>query len=171
MVNVLALVISIAALLTSTFFALRQLHQSRAANMTLVTVEMLSRERRTDEFLTSEDFVLHRLRTEFPDDTAVSTMPLEARRHVTRLALYYNSLGQLVTRRAIDAHLVVSTTSYRTKQAWEILEPYIAAERATGNTYYLSHFEHLATLAYAFDHGKYRSRLRFRSLAGRSDQA
>jgi hypothetical protein len=67
------------------------------------------------------------------------------------LALYYNSLGQLVARRTVDPQLVVGTTGYRTRQAWGILEPYINRERATGNTSYMSHFEHLARLAFAVD--------------------
>ena len=147
LMNVMALGTSVAALLSSVFFSGRQLRISQTANNTMVAVEMLSRERRTDEFMDSEDYVLHRLTTEHAPDEGVYALPIEARRHVTRIALYYNSLGQLAANRAVDPWLVVSTAAYRTRQAWTILEPYVRAERATGSTRYMSHFEHLAHLA------------------------
>jgi hypothetical protein len=41
----------------------------------------------------------------------------------------------------------MGTVSYRSRQAWRILEPYILAERARRGETYLSHFEHLVYMA------------------------
>ncbi|MFK4246101.1 hypothetical protein ACI2KV_24785 [Micromonospora chokoriensis] len=48
---------------------------------------------------------------------------------------------------AVDPRLLVGTVSYRSRQAWRILEPYILAERTQRGDAYLSHFEHLVHMA------------------------
>ncbi|MEU8327813.1 hypothetical protein [Micromonospora sp. NPDC048839] len=48
---------------------------------------------------------------------------------------------------AVDPRLLVGTVSYRSRQAWRVLEPYILAERAQRGETCLSHFEHLVHLA------------------------
>lgn len=160
--NVMALGTSVAAFVSSVFFSGRQLRVSQTANNAMVAVEMLSRERRTDEFMDSEDFVLNQLGQRHPPNKGVYALPIEARRHVTRIALYYNSLGQLAANRAVDPWLVVSTAAYRTRQAWKILEPYVRAERAAGSARYMSHFEHLAHLASQPDRKHFRRLARLR---------
>jgi hypothetical protein len=111
----------------------------------LVAIELLTRERTSDAFIESEDFVLTKLSTLNPDITSVSGLPLDVRRHVVRLTLYYNSLGQLLSFKIVDSNLLTSTIGFRARQTWRVLEPYILAERATrGETEtYLSSFEHL----------------------------
>jgi hypothetical protein len=142
--NVIALVVSIAAFAVSSIFAIKQLRSARIANNTAVTIELLAREWRTEEFLESEDYVLNKLAKEYSPDQGISGLPFEVRKHVTRFAQFYSSLGMMWVFDAIDKSLIMSTVSYRVRAAWIALEPYIMAERKTGRPVYLSFFEHLA---------------------------
>ncbi|WP_212987141.1 hypothetical protein [Actinoplanes auranticolor] len=92
--NLIAVVISVSAVVASSLFALRQLRSMRRSDDTLVAIELLTRECRTTEFLESEDFVV----SELPKESAeggIAALPAEARRHVSRVGLYYSSLGFL----------------------------------------------------------------------------
>ncbi|MGW5556548.1 DUF4760 domain-containing protein [Micromonospora sp. NPDC003944] len=139
---------STVAVVVTVVFALRQLRSAQTANQTLVAIELLTRDRSSDEFLRAEDFVLNELPVRHPaPGPSVSDLPAEARHQVVRLALYYNGLGQMLAFAAVDPRLLVGTVSYRSRQAWRILEPYILAERAKRGETYLSHFEHLVHVA------------------------
>ncbi|MEU7673601.1 hypothetical protein AB0C42_02160 [Micromonospora taraxaci] len=64
-------------------FAVRQLRSAQTANQTLVAIELLTRDRSSDEFIRAEDFVLNELAGRRPPPgISVSTLPLEARHHV-----------------------------------------------------------------------------------------
>ncbi|MEU8157477.1 hypothetical protein AB0B94_27775 [Micromonospora sp. NPDC048986] len=129
-------------------FAVRQLRSAQTANQTLVAIELLTRDRSSDEFIRAEDFVLNELAGRHPPPgISVSALPVEARHHVVRLSLYYNGLGQMLAFEAVDPRLLMGTVSYRSRQAWRVLEPYILAERAERGETYLSHFEHLVHIA------------------------
>jgi hypothetical protein len=160
--NLAALTISVAAFFTSTIFANRQLRISQMSNNTMIAVELLARERRADEFMESEDYVLNALASQHQPDKGVSMLPLEARRHVNRIGMFYNSLGQLVAHGAVDQWLMISTASYRTRQAWAVLGPYIRAERQAGSVRYMSHFEHLANLAFNLSPQQVEQKIRLR---------
>jgi hypothetical protein len=145
--NVIALAVSIAAFAVSSIFAIKQLRSARIANNTAVTIELLAREWRTEEFLESEDFVLNKLAKEYSPDQGISGLPFEVRKHVTRFAQFYSSLGMMWVFDAIDKSLIMSTVSHRVQAAWVASEPYIIAERRIGKPVYLSFFEHLACVA------------------------
>jgi hypothetical protein len=146
--NVLAAVGSAGAVVVAVVFALRQLRSSQSANHTLVAIELLTRDRSSEEFLRAEDFVLNELTVTYPPPgVSVTDLPPEARHQVTRLAMYYNGLGQMLAFAAVDPRLLMGTVSYRSRQAWQVLEPYILAERARRGQTYMSHFEHLVHTA------------------------
>lgn len=146
--NVVAAVGSAMAVVVTAAFAVRQLRSAQTANHTLVAIELLTRDRSSDEFLRSEDFVLNELTVRYPPPgVSVGDLPTEARHHVARLSLYYNGLGQMLAFAAVDPRLLMGTVSYRSRQAWRVLEPYILAERARRGETYLSHFEHLVHMA------------------------
>jgi hypothetical protein len=105
--NVIALAVSIAAFAVSSIFAIKQLRSARIANNTAVTIELLAREWRTEEFLESEDFVLNKLAKEYSPDQGISGLPFEVRKHVTRFAQFYSSLGMMWVFDAIDKSLIM----------------------------------------------------------------
>ncbi|MFI5833019.1 hypothetical protein ACIA5A_05000 [Micromonospora sp. NPDC051300] len=145
--NAVVAAISVITVVVSAFFALRQLRLSQHANHTLVAIELLTRDRMSDAFLDSQQFVLTELRTACPPGVPVSRLPADARKHVNRIALYYNGLGQMLAFKVVEPALLLGTGGYRAREAWATLEPYILAERAARGESYLSNFEHLAVLA------------------------
>jgi hypothetical protein len=169
--NIIALVVAVAAFAVSSIFAIKQLRSARIANNTAVTIELLGREWRTDEFLESEDFVLNKLANEYSPDEGISGLPFEVRRHVTRFAQFYSSLGMMWVFDAIDKSLIMSTVSYRVKAAWAALEPYIVAERRIGRPVYLSFFEHLACVASEADTLQLQRSLGLRNFRPASEQS
>jgi hypothetical protein len=145
--NATAVMISLIALAISTTTTISQLRMTRSSNLTLVTLELLTRESRTDEFLESEDFILHRLSNEHSPDVGVFSLPFEARKHVQRIGQYYAGLGMILVFRAVDSALLLGAIHWRVQVAWSLLGPYVVAERALRNNQYLSYFEHLACVA------------------------
>ncbi|GAB3809723.1 DUF4760 domain-containing protein [Micromonospora zhanjiangensis] len=146
-INAVAAAVSVLTVGVSAFFALRQLRLSQSANHTLVAIELLTRDRMSDTFLESQQYVLSELAAAGPTDVPVSELPPEARKHVNRIALYYNGLGQMLAFKVIDPALLLGTGGYRAREAWAVLEPYILAERVVRGVSYLSNFEHLVVLA------------------------
>ncbi|WP_203749134.1 DUF4760 domain-containing protein [Catellatospora bangladeshensis] len=147
-VDVAAAFISMVAVVLTALFAVRQLRSAQTANHTIVAIELLTRVRSGDEFQEAEDYVINQLAKAYPEpDVSVGDLPPEVRRLVSRVALYYNGLGQMLAFAAVDPRLLMSTVSFRSRQAWRVLEPYILAERARRGETYLSHFEHLVHTA------------------------
>ncbi|WP_204036788.1 DUF4760 domain-containing protein [Micromonospora qiuiae] len=145
--NAVVAAVSVITVGVSAFFALRQLRLSQSANHTLVAIELLTRDRMSDDFLDSQQFVLTELPARHPTAVPVSGLPPDARKHVNRIALYYNSLGQMLAFNVVDPALLLGSGGFRAREAWAVLEPYILAERAVRSEAYLSNFEHLVVLA------------------------
>jgi hypothetical protein len=166
-VNAIAIAISIIALAASSFIAISQLRTSRSANLALVTLEHLTRETRTDDFMESEDFVLCRLNSEHSPDAGIYGLPKEARKHVQRIGQYYAGLGIVSVFRATEGALLLGAIHWRVQVAWSALEPYVRAERAIRNNQYLSYFEHLACLAHDVDKAEVLSKQKIRRATGK----
>jgi hypothetical protein len=78
--NIVAAVGSAVAVVVTVVFAVRQLRSVQSANHTLVAIELLTRDRSSDEFLRAEDFVLNELTAHYPaPGVCVSDLPTEAR--------------------------------------------------------------------------------------------
>ena len=151
--NIAALVVSLCAATFSAFFGLRQLRSMQRANSTTVAVELLTRECRSNEFLDSEEFVLYKL-SGHPPDSGVNGLPPEARRHASRIGLFFSSLGALSVFGGIETRMIVSLVPTRARRAWLALEPYIIEERKLRSPTYLSFFEHLVCLIADADSAK-----------------
>jgi hypothetical protein len=169
-VNFAAIVISLSALALSAFFGSRQLRSMQKANSTVVAIELLTRECRSAEFLESEEYVLHELSKESPDN-GVNGLPPEHRRHVSRVGLYFSSLGALSVFGGIETRMIVALVPARARRAWSALEPYILAERRLASPTYLSFFEHLVCLIADADPAKHHKSLGLRKLASYSTKS
>ena len=94
---------------------------------------------------TADQDLLERVREGCGEEDELTLKPLH--KHVNRIALYYNGLGQMLAFKAVDPALLLGTGGYRAREAWAVLEPYILAERAVRGESYLSNFEHLVVVA------------------------
>jgi hypothetical protein len=122
---------------------------AQRSNATVVALDLLTQEARPEELLESEDYILRRLRDAHGPDGGVDGLPEEARKHVTRIALFYSSLGMMLTMDSVDQDVLVRAVSYRVLRHWAILEPYIMRERQIRKSRYMAHLEHLAAVAAA----------------------
>jgi hypothetical protein len=159
-INVVAVIVALAALGVSGFFAYRQLNSARANNAAQVAMEMLTRTTRSDEFIEGEDFVINKLTEAYSADGGVAALPISARKHVDRIAFFYADLGVLSLFAGVDSDLIVATMHGRILRTWYVLEPYIRAERRIRNgDRYLNFFEHIACLCSSADIKALHSRL------------
>jgi hypothetical protein len=166
-VNLLAVLISVSAIAASSLFALRQLRSMRRSDDMVVTIELLTRECRTTEFMQSEDYVLHEL-PKTPPDGGIGALPAEARQHVSRVGLYYSSLGFLAVFGGLQEKMVVSLMPWRVRRAWFALEPYVMAERAVRSPTHFSFFEHLVCMVAEADLAEIHQSLQLRKIGSRS---
>jgi hypothetical protein len=148
--NVVTLSVSITALTISTGLAVRQHHFTRSTSRdahTRTALLSLNAEFRTDAFQQSLDYVMNRLTSEFSPDLGLSRLPLEARAHVCRVGQLYGDYGVLAVLPTADREQILSYVHGRVQDAWQVLQPYAAAERVTMRNTYWSYFENLARLA------------------------
>ena len=165
--NIIAVLISLAAIALSSVFAMHQLRSVRRSNSTVVAIELLTRECRSDDFLESEEFVLYQLPNHSPD-AGVGGLSPQGRRHVARVGLYYSALGALSVFGGIEDQMILSLVPTRSRRAWFALEPYIMAERALRSPTYLSFFEHLVCMIAEADLVKSHQELGLQKIGSRS---
>ncbi|WP_285552941.1 DUF4760 domain-containing protein [Actinoplanes regularis] len=144
--------VSVAALVISVAFGRRQMRQASSYSTAQVAMEMLTRESRSELFMESEDYIIHRLAKEHSPEQGVLALPLNIRKHVQRIAYYYSDLAILTIYGGVSQDLVVTTVHRPVVRAWTILEPYIEAERRKlGSDRYFNFFEHLASICATAD--------------------
>jgi hypothetical protein len=163
------LAVSVAALLVSAIFALRQLRSARTANNTVVAVELLTRELLSDWFQQSEAYIVDRLAAENDPAGGIEELPPDVRAHVYRVAWFYASLGHLVVFGAINERMVLSIVKYRLLRVWPILEPYFRRERELRNPNSMMFFTHLAFRAEELSDDVLRRKLRLREFGPMSE--
>jgi hypothetical protein len=166
-VNVIAVLISIAAIALSSLFAMHQLRSMRRSDDTVVAIELLTRECRTTEFLQSEDFVVNELPAD-PPPGGIGDLPAQSRWHIARVGLYYSSLGALSVFGGMQEQMVVCLMPTRARRAWFALEPYILKERELRSPTYLSFFVHLVCTIAEADVAAVHARLHLRKVGSRS---
>ena len=143
MLNVLALVLSILSAAVSVVIALRQSDLTRQTNELPILVE-LTQEFRSTEFQEAESYVLSRLTDEISVGAATSSLPSEAKQAVTTMISFFLSLGAYGAFGLADEKIIISLFGYRANRLWQILEPYILAERELrGDDHYCFYFEDL----------------------------
>jgi hypothetical protein len=177
LMNATAVTVSTVAVAASIFIGIRQVRMAREqvlaaqkSNSTLVAVELLTQECRSEQFLDSEEFVLRKLRDTHGTAAGVDGLPADARKHITRIGLYYSSLGMMSTMGAVDHALLISATHYRVRRCWAILEPYILQERKIRKSTYMAYFEHLAAVASESDLPRLHRELGLKKIDTRSAQ-
>lgn len=126
--DVLALAVSLLALVVSVFTALRQTKMMRHANQLPVLVELFQ-EFRSTEWQRAETYVLRRLRAEHDPEMGCSALPDDAKIAVNKVIGFFSGFGIFVYRKMADESLVVPLIGYRASRAWDALEPFIRRER------------------------------------------
>jgi len=141
--DILSLVISIIALATSLFVAYKQIMLAKHSNSFPVTIDMF-REFRSLEFKQHLYYVLFKFPSINQPDKGIHGLPEETRNHVLEVCHFFDNLGVMVANKAVDEKLIISFLGGTALKTWEIIYPYIMAERAgRENGLYQEFFEHL----------------------------
>jgi hypothetical protein len=141
-----AVVISLAALTVSSVVSWRQLKSMRGANHLPVAIELLTRDYGKPEFQRNERTMLAELPAAEPA-AGVSGLPEPLLSSALQVINFYDSIGILVSFGWIDEELVLATINHRIRRIWQVLEPFIRAERAVRGGPYLDFLEDLAARA------------------------
>jgi hypothetical protein len=126
--NLVGILLSLAALTASTVLLLRQTVFLRHANEISVSVT-LYQEYRSAEFQEAERYVRNSLPGNFDSALGLSNLPAEANMPSSKVAAYYNGLGTLVNLGLVDERFAVSLLGIGANRTWNTLEPYIFQER------------------------------------------
>jgi hypothetical protein len=145
-INGMTILVSLAALLVSGVIAYRQTRIMRQANNVSLAIQMIDTEFRSGAYYEHEAFLLNRLRSEHPP-CAYSELPVAARASFGHVAYLYQWLGQMIVFDLLEEEFILASFTYRIRQMWPILEPYIRLEREVRGDSFLSFFEDLAARA------------------------
>ncbi|MFF7309203.1 hypothetical protein [Streptomyces sp. NPDC008137] len=141
--NVVTLLVSVIALVTSAWLAWSQLTSSRKSTVLAMILEGF-RDTRSDDYLEAIEYVLYRLPMEHPQPVAYLQLPEEARRKIQRVGLFYNDLGKLVAHGLVDESLIIGAYGGSLLRAWTLLAPYVYLERQEHQRIPMRYFEDLA---------------------------
>jgi hypothetical protein len=126
--NVIALAISLLALLVSSVLAFRQTQVQRQANHALVMD--LIREGRQRDWHVAYDYVCTSLPAIHEPNCGVSGLPEEAQGHFYNVAYYYHSFALMVALGVLDERQVIWLFRHRVITVWRSIQPYVERERA-----------------------------------------
>ncbi|MFE9693283.1 hypothetical protein [Micromonospora sp. NPDC005806] len=144
-INLVAIIISIAALGISSFLTLRQATLARQANQISVFVDLLS-EVRSADFRRREQAVWQNL----PQHTAASgfdQLPDEDRVNAEVVCSYYSALAYCIAIGVLDHDLAVAPIRSRLIATWEAVHPFVTGERERADHGYFSLLEDFVTQA------------------------
>jgi hypothetical protein len=125
--NIMTLVISLAALAVSSVFAIRQIGTARNANQLPVVIEIL-REFWSPEFRQQEELLWDKLKDQ-GDDVAYSQLPVNLRKAADSVCSTYMMLAYVVSLGIADRKFAIFPISYRVDRTWNAVSPFVARER------------------------------------------
>jgi len=125
--NLIAALATVAAVLSSTFLAIQALRYSRNANQMPVIIELF-KEHRSAEFLKKEQLVWQEMPRQNPAK-GFTGLPRKTRSRATDVALFYLMIAYLSEYRICDQELLALQVQYRLLNTWHSIEPYVRQER------------------------------------------
>jgi hypothetical protein len=139
-----SLILSSLALLVSGYTNARSVRATRASQ-SLAAVKDIFGQRHKPEFIEALDAVRHETFMEGTDPSqGYNGLPDNKRTYAYRLSNFYDDLGKLVAHGVVEDKLVIGAYGYSTLWAWEVLEPYLKAQRSINGTSFNIYFEDLA---------------------------
>ncbi|MGW5640374.1 hypothetical protein [Streptomyces sp. NPDC003832] len=129
--NAAAILISIAAVLTSTWYGRNQLQTAKEANHLPVLAELLS-QFRTLELNDHYTYVCTRLRAEHSPELGISGLPDEARKALYDVAYFLQTFAGMASMGIASEDEIIAMLHTRVPQAWTAIQPYVEKEREVG---------------------------------------
>jgi hypothetical protein len=160
--NVTALVISLAALVVSGYLTLRQIRLASGGNQLPVILDAF-KESRDPAWFEAQEYVLSKLTQEHPAHGGHRGLPEPTRTHTAKVGLFYDDLGKLVAYRVVDEKLVIGSYGTMITRLWDVVAPYVYEERRAHGLHFWVYFEDLAARTAANPPEAVYSALRLRS--------
>ena len=158
--NIVAIVLSAVAVVTSAYTALQHRTLQKAANFAPAYMQLI-RQYQTLEFHDHFRYVTTKLRADHDPQLGISGLPDEARRAVYDIAYFYHGYGVLKLLRIIDDQVLPGMQS-RIVAVWDAIEPYVERERelcGSSVVYQMRVLEEFAKEAKALPPGSFRATL------------
>ncbi|HEY6796789.1 MAG TPA: hypothetical protein VI248_19130 [Kineosporiaceae bacterium] len=146
MSNVVAVIVSVVALIVSSVSSRRQDRISHGANlMTILGGAFASF--RTPAFISAQNYVYYKM-GQHDVNLGYRGLPEEIRQDILMVSHFYNDLGRMVAYEALDEDVAVPSFGGALHQSWETLRPFIEKERefmsAEGRVRFMVYFEDMA---------------------------
>jgi hypothetical protein len=146
--SVIAIMVSLAALMISSLITTRQAKYMRHANHLPLLAQMIN-EIRNPVFMKDQEFIEQCLAAQCDPSAGLHGLPFDVKARVFNVAGFYQSVAALAAFDLVDREKIILLLGRRALRAWIALEPFIEAEREKSEpsaTIY-SIFEDLATRA------------------------
>ena len=127
LLNMAAIIISLIALMISSYFAIRQSLATKQANQIPVFIDLF-KDARNPEFRDRERSLWQDLNKNDPS-LGFSGLPREKRHDAEIVCSYYSTLAYCVTIGIAEHDLAVIPVHYRLLKTWEAVYPFVVAER------------------------------------------
>jgi hypothetical protein len=125
--NVIAGLASVSAVVSSTYLAIQALRYSRNANHMPVIIQLF-KEHRSEAFVRKEQFVWRAMPRQDPIK-GFSRLPRKTQAYATDVALFYLMISYLSEYKISDSELLALQVQYRLLKTWEAIEPHVRQER------------------------------------------
>ncbi len=125
--NFIAALAAVAAVLSSTFLAIQALRYNRNANHMPVIIELF-KEHRSAEFLKKEQLVWREMSRQNPVK-GFAGLSRRTKSCATDVALFYLMIAYLSEYRICDQELLALQVQYRLLKTWQAIEPHVRQER------------------------------------------
>lgn len=168
MLNLVALVISLAALVISMLLTLRQLRLANSENHLPVVLDTF-KETRVPAWFEAQEYVLNELAKDHKPDCGYRGLPEQARSRATVVGTFYDDLGKLVAHGMIEQNLVIGSYGTNIVRLWDALAPYVYTERRKHGLNFWIYFEDLAARTAATHPSVVYADLRLRSRPPRQE--
>ena len=125
--NLIAVLATVAAVLSSTFLTRRALRYSKSAIHVPVIIEVFN-EHRSAEFVAKELFVWREMARQSPAK-GFSGLPKRLRANATAVAVFYLMVSYLSEYGISDPEMLALQMRHRLLRTWQVIEPYVKQER------------------------------------------
>jgi hypothetical protein len=127
LINVLALLVALAAVATSTFLARLALRLNHNANLMRIVLEALEKQRR-GKFTATEIALLEEL-PKHEAGLGFARLPAPVLEDAFEVACYYQHLSTLAEYGVADWDFIAVQVEHRMLKVWDCIQPYVYAER------------------------------------------
>lgn len=165
--NIISLVMSVMALAASTWGVSQQIRRAGADSDLAMTTEVLLTHIRDPEFQKDQRWVLFELTSQHSPDQGIDLLPDEAKYRAWNVAFVFEAISIMMRFGIVNSEILISLSHHRLMRTWEVLEPYIQAERARRGSLVFPFFEDAYATARRTDPEALHRRLGLKQADGR----